>query len=225
MPDENTEPTEPQENGQTPEPQDQPADAADAQEPQPEPDDAAQPQQPQPDAASQPDAEEPAQPRRNPWIGIVGGAIAAILVVCVLYVLRSSRQDKVLVDFIQKIKAEGDALVEQGRYDLARQSYEEAMEHAEKLSDKNKAIKDAVKAALESDDIKYGDDPLYEKFEGKWISKMDKDALLEKRVEAQQKAKGLVKYKYKWVTPAERDRLKKKDKAEQDLMYQGAPGM
>ena len=147
---------------------------------------------------------------RRKVVGIVGGAAVAMLAFVPIYLVkahaRSQRQQAVDLAEARELKTEGDELFAGRSFAEAKTSYEEALQMCEGLGKKGHALRDEIRAQLACDDIKFGCDANYVRHGGQWVTKAQRDAAVA-RFEAQQKAKGLVKFRDKWVKPADRDRL------------------
>ena len=149
--------------------------------------------------------------RSSRWIAVVGGvsvAVVAVLLVAKI-VLDSARYEELEGVAAQAIelKDAGDTLVKNGHFQEAKAAYEEALALAEKLGSSEQIDPAEVRKALASDEITFGADPAYVFFEGKWLKKDEYVAIEERRFEATQLLKGLVKFGDRWVTPEEQDKL------------------
>ena len=158
-------------------------------------------------AVDSPRTRAKAQQHRWVMFAIVGAGILFIFAF-VKYIDHRNRlaeREGVLLA-VRDLKSEGDELISGQQYAKAKAEYEKALETLEQLEGPDDGLKAAIDELLNSDDIAYGMNPDYEKFEGRWMKKLEAMEIKRERFEEAQKAKGLVRCDGKWMTPDEKER-------------------
>jgi len=161
-------------------------------------------------------------------IAICGG----VLVICVALwlVLRvksdidHEKEQDALSAQVPNLKREGDELCRQRRFRGARDAYDQALKAMERLDKPDRDLAKEIRAALASNDVKLGSDPSNVHFEGKWIKKKEKEALLTERFRKAQLARGLVEFRGEWMKAEERDRaVREEEKRKAGTQRRGQP--
>jgi len=138
-------------------------------------------------------------------LSIVGVGMILVFVLVTYMNHRSRLAEKEGVLFtVKNFKSEGDRFLAGKQYAEAKAEYEKAIQTLDQLEEGDIELEAELTALLTSDDITYGMNPDYEKFEGKWMTWPEKSKIQRERFEDEQKAKGLVRVDGKWMTPEEK---------------------
>ena len=120
-----------------------------------------------------------------------------------------TRAQEALIHAASELEAAAHTLLDQRKFAEAKAKYAEALKPLDRLDDKTHPMEAAIAEALASDDIKFGSDARYVHFEGKWLTKQQRDDVLAERFKKQQEAKGMIMFRGRWVDPTERDKMLK----------------
>ena len=143
--------------------------------------------------------------------GVAVGVVAVLIASKITLSVRHERQQDALERAIAEKREKADILLEQRHFVEAKAAYVEARTIGEGLDDDRDSGEEEIDALLASDDIRLGTDPNYVHFEGRWLLKREKEAVLAGRFEAQQRKKGLIKFQDQWMTPEKRDQIRKEE--------------
>jgi len=88
------------------------------------------------------------------------------------------QEQDAIAETIAKLKAEGDGFVKAGEFARAKATYEQALDTVKHLDSKDHGLKPRILAALKSDDVRFGADTRYTKFEGRWLTKVEAKAIV-----------------------------------------------
>ena len=146
-------------------------------------------------------------------VGIVGVAVVVIVVLVLGFKIRADAKERRARGGVCSLKEAGDRLREGGQFAGAKEAYEAALKAIHQLDNKSHPLQEEIAAALQSPEVRYGSDPVYVLFEGKWMLWTQKAEIESKRFAEAQRAKGLVSFRGKWVKPEEKSRILREEEA------------